>query len=133
MTLSAAHHGFSPQRLPIERRASPHTCDSYAYAFRLLFEYSGNHIKLPSSELNLEQLDAPPIVTFLIHLETSRGNGTGFQEHSARTIKSFMHYMEYRVPSALDQIDVFWPSRQKDGHALVRHLTAQDMNRPGCP
>ena len=50
------------QRLPIERRASPHTLhDSYAYAFRLLFEYAGNHIKLPPSQLNLEQLDAPLI------------------------------------------------------------------------
>ncbi len=41
MILLAPHiAAFLQQRLPIERRASPNTCDSYAHAFRLLFEYA---------------------------------------------------------------------------------------------
>src|SRR6202171_3201006 len=63
---------FLQQRLPMERRASPNTCDSYAHAFRLLFEYASVCLKLPPSQLKLEQLDAPLIVNFLNHLETSR-------------------------------------------------------------
>ncbi|MGH7839702.1 MAG: tyrosine-type recombinase/integrase, partial [Candidatus Binataceae bacterium] len=61
---------FLQQRLPIERRASPNTCDSYAHAFRPLFEYASVCLKLPPSQLQLEQLDAPLIVNFLNHLET---------------------------------------------------------------
>jgi len=61
------------QRLPVERRVSDNTCESYAYAFKLLFEYASNCLHVPPSELHLEQLDAPLIVTFLNHLETYAG------------------------------------------------------------
>ena len=36
---------FLQQRLPVERRASGNTCDSYAYAFKLLFEYASDCLK----------------------------------------------------------------------------------------
>ena len=39
------------------------TCDSYAYAFRLLLEYASECLKVRPSELTLEQLDAPLIVS----------------------------------------------------------------------
>ena len=119
---------FLQQRLPIERRASPNTCDSYAHAFRLLFEYASVCLKLPPSQLQLEQLDAPLIVNFLNHLETSRGNGAGSRNIRLAAIKSFMHYMEYRVPSALEQIQriLAIPAKKTDTR-LVRHLTAQEM------
>ena len=129
MILLAPHiAAFLQQRLPIERRASPNTCDSYAHAFRLLFEYASACIKLPPSQLQLEQLDAPLIVNFLNHLETSRGNGAGSRNIRLAAIKSFMHYMEYRVPSALEQIQriLAIPAKKTDTR-LVRHLTAQEM------
>ena len=113
---------------PIEQRASPNTCDSYAHAFRLLFEYASVCLKLPPSQLQLEQLDAPLVVNFLNHLETSRGNGAGSRNIRLAAIKSFMHYMEYRVPSALEQIQriLAIPAKKTDTR-LVRHLTAQEM------
>ena len=119
---------FLQQRLPIERRASPNTCDSYAHAFRLLFEYASHCTKLPPSQLQLEQLDAPLIVNFLNHLETARGNGAGSRNIRLAAIKSFMHYMEYRAPSALEQIQriLAIPAKKADTR-LVRHLTAQEM------
>ena len=47
MTLLAPNiAAFLQQRLPIEWRASPNTCDSYAHAFRLMFEYASDCIKL---------------------------------------------------------------------------------------
>src|ERR1700694_3542049 len=94
MILLAPHiTAFLQQRLPIERRASPNTCDSYAHAFRLLFEYASVCIKRPPSQLQLEQLDAPLIVNFLNHLETTRGNGAGSRNMRLAAIKSFMRYM----------------------------------------
>ena len=129
MILLAPHiTAFLQQRLAIERRASPNTCDSYAHAFRLLFEYASDCVKLPPSQLQLEQVDAPLIVNFLNHLETARGNGTGSRNIRLAAIKSFMHYMEYRVPSALEQIQriLAIPAKKTDTR-LVKHLTAQEM------
>jgi site-specific recombinase XerD len=90
-----AHRGIPPAALA-HRAACHNTCDSYAHAFRLLFEYASACIKLPPSQLQLEQLDAPLIVNFLNHLETSRGNGAGSRNIRRAAIKSFMHYLEYR-------------------------------------
>jgi hypothetical protein len=89
MILLAPHiAAFLQQRLPIERRASPNTCDSYAHAFRLLLQYASTCIKTPPSQLQLEQLDAPLIVNFLNHLETSRGNSAGSRNIRLAAIKS---------------------------------------------
>jgi site-specific recombinase XerC len=98
MTPLAPHiTAFLLQRLPIERGASPHTCDSYADAFRLLLEYASNCLKIRPSQLHLEHLDASLIVNFLGHLETARGNGAASRNIPLAAIKSFMRYMEYRV------------------------------------
>ena len=129
MILLAPHiTAFLQQRLPIERRASPNTCDSYAHAFRLLFEYASDCIKVPPSQLQLEQLDAPLILNFLNHLETSRGNGPSSRNIRLAAIRSFMRYIEHRVPSALEQIQriLAIPSKKADTR-LVRHLTSQEM------
>ena len=129
MTLIASHITyFLQQRLPIERRASENTCESYAYAFKLLFEYAGNYLKVPPSALHLEQLDAPLIVTFLNHLETVRENGPNSRNIRLAAIKSFMHFMEYRVPTALEQIRriLAIPVKKADTR-IVRHLTVDEM------
>jgi len=129
MTLIAPHiAAFLQQRLPVERRASPNTCDSYAHAFKLLFEYASACLKVRPSELNLEQIDAPLVLNFLAHLESARGNGAGSRNIRLAAIKSFMHFMEYRVPAALEQIQriLAIPAKKTDTR-LVRHLTADEM------
>src|SRR5262245_7140392 len=129
MTHLAPHiTAFLLQRLPVERGASPHTCDSYANAFRLLLEYASNCLKIPPSQLHLEHLDASLIVNFLGHLETARGNGAASRNIRLAAIKSFMRYMEYRVPSALEQIQrILTIPAKKTESRLVRHLTAPEM------
>jgi site-specific recombinase XerD len=129
MTPIAPHiTAFLQQRLPIERGASANTCDSYAYAFKLLFEYASDCLKIPPSRLHVEQLDAPLIVNFLGHLETTRGNSAASRNIRLAAIKSFMHFMEFRVPSALAQIQrvLAIPAKRTDAN-LVRHLTAEEM------
>jgi site-specific recombinase XerD len=119
---------FLQQRLSLERRASPHTCDSYAYAFKLLFEFASERLKIVPSALQLEQLDAPLIVAFLNHLETARSNGPSSRNTRLAAIKSFMHFMSYRVPSAMEQIQrvLAIPIKRTDTR-LVKHLNMQEM------
>ena len=69
MTAIAPHiTAFLQERLPVQRGASEHTCQSYAYAFQLLFYYASERYKVNPSELELEQLDAPMIMDFLEQL-----------------------------------------------------------------
>jgi site-specific recombinase XerD len=129
MTPIAPHiTAFLQQRLPIERHASDHTCDSYAYAFKLLFEYASDRLKVPPSALQLEQIDAPLVAAFLNHLETTRGNGPSSRNTRLAAIKSFMHFMSYRVPSAMEQIHRILAIPVKKAEArLVKHLSVEEM------
>ncbi len=129
MTPIAPHiTAFLTQRLPLERAASENTCASYAFAFKLLFAYASKRLKLPPSALCLEQLDAPLVLGFLHHLEAERGNGPGSRNSRLAAIKSFMHFLEYRVPAALEQIRriLAIPVKKADTR-LVRHLTVEEM------
>lgn len=130
MTTSIAPHitSFLRQRLPIERGASPHTCDSYAYAFQLLFSFLSNRLKTSPSELHLEQIDAPAVVAFLDHLEAERGNTSSSRNVRLGAIKSFMRYVEYRVPSALEQVRrvLAIPAKRADTR-LIAHLSVDEM------
>lgn len=129
MTPIAPHiSAFLQQRLPIERGASANTCESYAYAFKLLLKYASDILQVAPSQLNLEQIDARLIVDFLSHLETTRGNGANSRNTRLAAIKSFMHYMEYQVPSALEQIRrvLALPVKKTDSR-LVKHLTVDEL------
>ena len=119
---------FLRERLPMERQASEHTCNSYAYAFQLLFEFASKKLKVPPSALNLEHIDAPLVLSFLQHLESVRGNCAGSRNVRLAAIKSFMRFVEHRVPSALDQIRriLAIPVKKTDTR-LVAHLDVLEM------
>jgi integrase/recombinase XerD len=129
MTALAPHvTAFFQERLAVERRVSVNTCDSYAYAFKLLLDYASRRLKLAPSRLDLEQIDAPLIVAFLNDLQTTRANGANSRNVRLAAIKSFMHYMEHRVPSALEQIQrVLAIPMRKTETRLVRHLTTPEI------
>jgi site-specific recombinase XerD len=128
MTSIAPHiTAFFEHRLPIERRASENTRDSYAYAFQLLLTFASKRLKVAPSQLALEQIDAPLVVDFLNDLETTRGNGPSSRNIRLAAIKSFMHFVEYRVPPAIDQIRrILAIPAKKTESRLVRHLTVEE-------
>lgn len=119
---------FLRQRLPLERGASEHTCDSYAYAFRLLFEFASKRLSVQPSALCLEQIDADLVLAFLLHLESDRNNRPSSRNVRLAAIRSFMHFVEYRVPSALDQIRrILAIPVKKTETRLITHLTPDEM------
>jgi site-specific recombinase XerD len=129
MTLIAPHiTAFFQQRLPIERRVSPHTSDSYADAFRLLLEYASKRLNVLPSQLHVEQIDAPLVVSFLNHLETARANAPSSRNVRLAAIKSFMRFLEFREPSAIEQARRILAIPLKKGETrLVRHLSVEEM------
>lgn len=94
---------FLRERLPLECAASPNTCESYAYTFQLLFRFASERLKITPSKLQLEQIDATLIMDFLAHIESHRKNGASTRNARLAAIKSFMRFVEHRVPSALEQ------------------------------
>jgi len=129
MTALAPHvSAFFQERLILERQASANTCDSYAYAFKLLLTYASKRLKVAPSRLELEQIDAPLVVDFLNDLEATRSNTASSRNVRLAAIKSFMHFIEYRVPSALEQIQrVLAIPLKKTDTRLVRHLNTEEI------
>ena len=127
---------FFEQRLPIERHASENTRDSYAYAFQLLLAFASTRFQVTPSQLAVEQMDAPLVLDFLNDLETTRGNGPSSRNIRLAAIKSFMHFLEYRLPSAIEQVRrILAIPAKKTESKLVRHLTTEEtqalLDAPG--
>ncbi len=119
---------FLRERLPVERSASQHTCDTNAHAFRLLFQFAASHLGATPSQLHLEQIDASLVIAFLKHIETERKNGPVTRNARLAAIKSFMRYIEYQVPSALEQVrQILAIPIKKTDTKLVSHLTMEEI------
>lgn len=115
---------FLKQRLDVDRRASPHTCDAYAYAFQLLFDFAARRLGRPPVDLCLEHLDAPLILDFLQHLQTERCSSPATRNARLAAIKSFMRFLQYRLPAAMEQFQrVLAIPTQRIDHRILLHLT----------
>ena len=82
--------------------------------------------------------DAPLVLEFLEYLQRVRGNAPRTRNARLTAIKSFMHFVEYRVPSALEQVNrVLAIPNQKTDIRLVDHLTAEQcqaiLDNPAPP
>ena len=130
MTPIAPHiTAFLRERLPLQRGASAHTCASYAYTFQLLLTYVSQRVHLRPSDLCLEHLDAPMVMDFLAYLEVERGNSPRTRNTRLAAITSFMRFVEYRVPSILEQSRrVFAIPTKKTDVPLVTHLSMPEMH-----
>lgn len=119
---------FLRERLPLERRASERTCETYALALRLFIEFTAQQLKVRPSSVSLEQLDAPRVQAFLEHLETQRHNSPATRNVRLAAIRTFMRFIEYREPAALEQVRRIRaiPTKRTETR-LVNHLTSDEM------
>jgi len=119
---------FLREHLPIERGCSPHTCETYAHAFRLLFIFASERLAIKPSQICVEQIDATLILDFLAHIEEQRGNCAATRNGRLAAVKAFIRYVEFRVPSSLAQARQIHtiPSKRHD-QALVRHLGLDEI------
>ena len=117
MTLLAPHlTAFLAERLPRERGASVHTCDTYAYAFKLLVTWAAARFGTTPAALTLE------------HLEVARKNSARSRNARLAALKSFARFVEYRVPACLEQVRRILAIPMKKADAgLVGYLTRAEM------
>ena len=120
--------GFLREHLPTERNASHHTCDAYAYSFRLLLEFAANRLKCKPSQLSLVQIDAAMVMAFLEHIEGKRRNCPRTRNARLAAIKSFFRYLEYRLPSSIDQSrQIHAIPMKKTDQTLIDYLTREEL------
>ncbi len=119
---------FLREHMPIERGYSPNTCETYAHAFRLLFEFASGRLEKRPSQLCIEHITAALVLDFLRHIEKARSNSSVTRNSRLAAVKAFMRYVELRVPSSLEQVHQIRaiPTKRHD-QALVQHLTMKQM------
>ena len=129
MTPIAPHlTAFLREYLPHHRGCSTHTCNAYAYSFQLLLCFAAERHRTSPSALMLEQLDAALVLAFLQHIETIRGNCARTRNARLAAVKAFAHFIEYRVPSAIEQVRCILaiPFKKTD-EALVDYLNHEEL------
>lgn len=119
---------FLKEHLPNTRRASLQTCESYAYAFQLLINYAAQKFDVLPSMLELEQLDSLTVLAFLEHLEIDRGNSPRSRNARLAAINAFFRFLEYRLPSCLDQARrIHAIPMKKCDERLINYLTHEEV------
>ncbi|MEJ2388651.1 MAG: tyrosine-type recombinase/integrase [Chromatiaceae bacterium] len=120
---------FFRNHLAVEKGVSKHTIASYSYAFKFLCRYVSERIGKSPSALALEDLDARMIRDYLAHLERNFSNTSRTRNLRLTAIRSFMKYVEYEVPSALEQTrQILAISNKRTDERLINHLTREEMN-----
>lgn len=119
---------FFRKNLAADKGVSKNTLASYSFAFKFLCRYVSRRLGKTPSQLSLEDLDAGMIRDFLEHLERDCSNTPRTRNLRLTAIRSFMKYVEYEVPSALEQVRrVRAISNKRTQERLVNHLTREEM------
>jgi site-specific recombinase XerD len=90
---------FFTDRLLGQLGASPHTVASYRDTFRLLLKFASKHHRRQASDLNLEDLDAKLISSFLKHLEHDRRNTVRSRNNRLSAVHAFYRYVCLNEPA----------------------------------
>lgn len=127
---SLAKHlsAFLRDHLPRERKASPHTCETYAYSYQLLASFAAQKLKVRPSQIELEDIDAPLVLAFLEHIERKRSNTARTRNVRLAAIKAFFRYLEHRDVGYLDQSrQIHAIPMKKTDEGLIDYLTRDEL------
>ena len=89
---------FFTDRLLGQLGASPHTVASYRDTFRLLLKFASKLHRHQASDLNVENLDAKLVSSFLKHLEQERGNNSRSRNNRLSAIHAFFGHVSLQEP-----------------------------------
>jgi site-specific recombinase XerD len=96
--LAPALEAFFTERLIGQRQASPNTVAAYRDAWRLLLRFVQARTGKEPSQLDLADLDASVVASFLDHLEQERHNSARTRNARLAAIRSFFRYASLRHP-----------------------------------
>ena len=103
-----------------QRRVSHHTVLAYRDTFRVFLPFLASLLKKNVSALELADVNAKHIITYLSHLEEKRGNSVATRNARLAAIRAFLNYAAVEVPDALPDIKraLAIPQKRKNRPAL---------------
>jgi integrase/recombinase XerD len=121
--------GFFTDKLIRQRRAGPNTIAAYRDTWRLLLEFAFRTTGHAPSSLDIAEMDAGLVTTFLTHLETARGNTVATRNARLSAIHSLFRYAALRAPEHADQIArvLAIPPKRCD-RTVVSFLTSTEID-----
>jgi len=127
--LAPTLQAFFTDRLLRQRQASPHTIAAYRDTWRMLLTFTARQAGKQPSQLDLGDLDAPLIGSFLDHLEHERGNSPRTRNARLAAIHSLFRYAALRHPEHAEVIArvLAIPPKRFD-KALVTWLTGPEID-----
>lgn len=96
--LAPTLQAYFTTRLAGELGASPHTVAAYRDTWRLLLNFTAATRGWAPHQIDLAELDAAVVSSFLTHLETDRGNSVRTRNARLAAIHSFYGYAALRHP-----------------------------------
>jgi integrase/recombinase XerD len=128
-TLAPVLQAFFTDRLARQRHASPQTIAAYRDTWRLLLTFAAGRTGKQPGQLDIADLDAPLIGSFLDHLEHDRGNSPRTRNARLAAIRSLFSYAALRHPEHAESIArvLAIPAKRFD-KALVTWLTEPEVS-----
>jgi integrase/recombinase XerD len=127
--LAPSLQAYFTQRLIGERAASPNTIASYKLTFQLLLAFASSAVKKAPSSLDIADLDAPLIASFLEHLEQDRRNSVATRNSRLAAVHSLFGYLALRHPEhagSIQRVLAIPPKRAERN--LVTYLSDAEAN-----
>ena len=127
--LAPSLQAYFTDRLLTQRQASQNTIAAYRHTFKLLLRFATDRTGKQPSELDIAQLDAPLIASFLDHLEHARGNTIQTRNNRLAAIHSLFAYLALDHPEHADTIQrVLAIPHKRTTKNLLTYLTEPEVN-----
>jgi len=128
-SFAALVEAFFTDWLMAQRRVSPATVAAYRDTFRLFLQFAATTRRLAPSRLDLADLDAALVASFLRHLETDRGNTVRTRNARLAALRSFYRFAQLRCPEHAALIARVLATPQKRGERkLISFLENQEVD-----
>ncbi len=120
---------FFSEHLVKHKQVSGKTMTSYRDAFRLLLQFIQETKGIEPHNLQLSDMDASTILSFLDHLETIRNNSVRSRNARLAAIRSFFRYVALREPQCMALVSQIMaiPTKRED-QSLVDYLTKEEVD-----
>jgi integrase/recombinase XerD len=121
--VAAGLQSFFTDRLGRQRRASPHTIAAYRDTLRMLLTFTAARTGKTVSGLDIADLDAVVVSSFLDHLQAERGNSIRTRNARLAAIHSLFGYLALQHPEHAETIArvLAIPAKRTD-HTIVTFL-----------